>query len=56
MSFIEQAEQLFVGLDSDILFNGQPAGVVLAETHALAILAAQKIRITYIEDTGMILI
>lgn len=52
LPFMEKPEELFVGMDSDVLFNGQPAGLVLAETHALANLAAKKVRITYIE-TGM---
>ena len=48
-----EVEKLFVGVNDEILFYGQPAGIVLADTMALANLAASKIKITYIvEATG----
>lgn len=43
----EQAEEIFVGHDSEILFHGQPAGIILADTFALANYAATKVKIIY---------
>lgn len=42
-------EEIFVGENSEILFNGQPAGVIVAETMELALYAANQVRITYID-------
>lgn len=47
---IDEEEEIFVGQDSEILFHGQPAGVILADTFALANSAASKVKITYVES------
>lgn len=47
---MDLVEEVFVGETSEILFNGQPVGIILAESHALANHAATKVRITYVED------
>ena len=39
-----------MGQNSEILFYGQPAGVILADTFALANSAASKVKITYVES------
>ncbi|KAJ6644052.1 Xanthine dehydrogenase [Pseudolycoriella hygida] len=46
---IVEEEEIFVGQESDILFYGQPAGVILADTMTLANSAAMKVKITYVE-------
>lgn len=43
-------EELFVGVDSSIKFFGQPAGILLADTLALANVAAKLVKITYVEE------
>lgn len=40
-------EEIFVGVDSPVLFHGQPVGILLADTMALAIEAATRVRILY---------
>lgn len=40
-------EQIFLGLNDEVLFNGQPVGVILADSMALANKAAAKVDITY---------
>lgn len=45
-----EEEEIFVGQNSEILFNGQPAGIVLADTFALANLGASKVKIIYVES------
>ncbi len=46
---IVEVEEIFVGQNSEILFYGQPAGVILADTLRLANLAATKVEIIYVE-------
>lgn len=43
-------EEIFVGKDSEIRFNGQPAGLILADTFDLANSAASKVKIIYVES------
>ncbi|KAJ6644053.1 Xanthine dehydrogenase [Pseudolycoriella hygida] len=50
---IIEEEEIFVGQDSEILFYGQPAGVILADTLALANSAASKVKITYVESESV---
>lgn len=38
---------MFVGMDSRILYNGQPCGMILANSMALANYAATQVKITY---------
>ncbi|XP_037034825.1 indole-3-acetaldehyde oxidase-like isoform X2 [Bradysia coprophila] len=52
---IVEEEEIFVGENSDILFNGQPAGVILADTFSLANSAASKVKITYVESDKQII-
>lgn len=40
-------EQIFVPIGGTVLFHGQPVGVLLAETYEEAVLAAEKVEITY---------
>lgn len=47
---IVEVEEIFVGQNSEILFYGQPAGVILADTMRLANLAATKVQIIYVES------
>lgn len=42
-------ENVFVEINSKILFNGQPVGIILAETMDLANIAAEKVKLIYIE-------
>lgn len=49
LMFMGDVEEIFVGVDSEIKFFGQPAGIVLAETMALANYAATKVKITYMD-------
>lgn len=43
-------EEIFIGENSEIHFNGQPAGLILADTFALANSAASKVKLTYVEN------
>lgn len=43
-------EELFVGVDSSIKFFGQPVGILLADSLALANIAAKLVKITYVEE------
>lgn len=43
-------EELFVGVDSEVKFFGQPAGIVLADSLALANSAAKLVKLTYIDE------
>lgn len=40
-------EEIFLGVENPVLFNGQPIGVILADSFALANRAAKKVKITY---------
>lgn len=40
-------EEIFLGADSTVGFNGQPVGIVLADSFALANYAAKLVKITY---------
>lgn len=44
---ITQTEMIFVEIDAEVAFNGQPCGVIVAETMALAISAAAHVEILY---------
>lgn len=45
LQFLQQDELLFG--EKDVLYAGQPVGVIVAETHNLAIKAAKLVKITY---------
>jgi len=47
MTFLPEDELLFA--EKDVLYAGQPVGVIVAETHNLAIEAAKLVEIKYIE-------
>jgi len=49
---IVEEEEIFVGQNSEILFYGQPAGLILADTLRLANLAASKVKIVYMEESS----
>lgn len=49
--FLED-EQIFVDLDTKILYNGQPCGMILANSMALANYAASQVKITYKKIRG----
>ncbi len=57
---LTEEEEIFVGHKSPVLFYGQPIGMILAETQALATLAATKVKISYLENgwlfTGILLV
>lgn len=44
-------EETLLSENSPVLFNGQPAGIILADSFALANSAATKVNISYIKDT-----
>lgn len=50
LPFLENIEEIFVGVDSEIKYFGQPIGIVLAETMALANYAATKVQIIYVDN------
>lgn len=52
MIAIEAEEEIFVGQNSRVLFNGQPCGVILADSHDLANYAASKVSIIYGDKEG----
>lgn len=43
-------EEIFVGVDSEVKFHSQPVGIIVADTMALAIEAATKVKILYKVD------
>lgn len=53
---ILEEEEIFVGQNSDILFYGQPAGLILADTFQIANSAASKVKITYVESGTTLII
>lgn len=44
---IVEDEEIFVSIDSRILYYGQPCGMILANSMALANYAATQVKITY---------
>lgn len=44
---IEENEEIFLSLNSEVLYFGQPCGIIVANTMALANLAAKKVEIQY---------
>lgn len=44
---VVEDEEIFVGLDSMIQYHGQPCGLILANSMALANYAATQVKITY---------
>lgn len=44
-------EQIFLSEDNPVLYSGQPVGIILADTFALANRAAKKVRISYKNPT-----
>lgn len=44
-------EEIFVGIGSEVLFNGQPVGIIVADTMELAVMAAKKVKILYLESS-----
>lgn len=49
-----EEEQILVGEHKPIAFNGQPCGIVLADSFKLANHAATKVRIIYGDKEGSI--
>lgn len=45
--FVVETEPIFLAIDAQVQFNGQPCGLIVAKTMALANLAATKVEITY---------
>lgn len=52
MIAIYAEEEIFVGTNSRVIFNGQPCGVILADSHDLANYAASKVSIIYGDKEG----
>lgn len=50
--FFFEDEEIFVGVNSTILYHGQPCGVILANSMALANYAATRVKITYKKIKG----
>lgn len=48
-------EEIFVNHRGKIAFNGQPCGVILAESFDLANYAATKVNVAYSEKNSMFL-
>lgn len=49
--FTSYVEELFVGVTSDVLFYGQPVGVILADTMSLAMYASSKVKVIYVDSS-----
>ncbi|XP_031636493.1 xanthine dehydrogenase-like [Contarinia nasturtii] len=47
IDYFSEAEPIFLTIDSEVQFNGQPCGVIVAKTMAVAHSAATKVDITY---------
>lgn len=41
------AEEIFLSKGNPVLYNGQPVGIILADTFSLAVAAAKKVKILY---------
>lgn len=50
--FFSEDEEILVGADSQILYHGQPCGIILANSMALANFAASQVKITYKKVKG----
>lgn len=44
---ITEDEAIFIGLNMEVLFHGQPCGMILADNMQAANLAAKKVKISY---------
>lgn len=51
---IVEEEKIFVEHKGEVLFYGQPVGIILADTSALANVAATKVTISYLENGSLI--
>lgn len=47
---VQVEEEIFVSQNSRVIYNGQPCGIILADTFDLANYAATKVTISYSED------
>lgn len=45
--YTTEIEEVFAPIGGTVLFNGQPVGIVLADTYVIAVRAAQLVKITY---------
>lgn len=52
MMAVFEEEEIFIGENSRVLFNGQPCGIILADTFDLANYAATKVKVIYGEKDG----
>lgn len=50
--YTTEVEQIFLPIGGKVLFNGQPVGIVLADTFKKAVDAAQLVKITYRSSTN----
>lgn len=46
VAYVED-EELFVGIDSEVKYHGQPCGMILADRMDLANAAAKKVKVYY---------
>ncbi|XP_037042497.1 xanthine dehydrogenase-like [Bradysia coprophila] len=51
---IVEEEKIFIEHKGEVLFHGQPVGIILAETFALANLAATKVKVSYLENDSYV--
>lgn len=45
--YVAEPEEIFVGVDSEVIFYGQPVGIVLASSNELANMATKLVKVTY---------